>query len=81
MNWMICSSVRAKVDRKIPRLTAPSASSRTTRNAISGLPAMATPSPTEKAGSGPMAGIRRLPSTHVMSSATWTTANRPKPRV
>ena len=31
MNWMTWSSVRAKVDRKIPRLTAPSAASTTTR--------------------------------------------------
>ena len=38
MNWMTWSSVRANVERKIPRLTAPSARSSTTRYARTGLP-------------------------------------------
>ncbi len=31
MNWITCSSVRAKVERKIPRLTEPIAARITTR--------------------------------------------------
>ena len=81
MNWMIWSSVRANVERKIPRLTAPTASSRTTRNARTGLPTMPTPRPTEKAGSGPRAGTWTLARTQTMSRATWSVANRPKPTV
>ena len=64
MNWMIWSSVRANVERKMPRLTAPRASSSTTRNASRGLPAMWMPRPTAGAGSGPSAG-------------TWTVPERP----
>ena len=48
---------------------------------MSGPPATATPSPTEKAGSGPRDGTWIVPSTHRISRATWMIANRPKPRV
>ncbi len=81
MNWRTCSSVRAKVDRKIPRLTAPIARSTATRNAIAGLPADWTLSPIVKAASGPMAGTSRLPSTNSVSTRTWIVAKNPNPRL
>ena len=56
MNWRIWNSVRANVEMKIPRLTAPSASRSATRKARPGEPALAIPRPIENAGSGPIAG-------------------------
>jgi hypothetical protein len=79
MNWTTCSSVRANVDRKMPRLTAPSASSSATRNARAGEPALAMPSPTENAGSGPMTGTWRVPRANAMMRMTWSVAKNPKP--
>jgi hypothetical protein len=81
MNWMIWSSVRANVDRKIPRLTAPTARSSTTRKASAGLPAAGSPRPIENAGSGPTEGTWIVPSAQSSSTMTWMVANSPNPSV
>ena len=78
MTW---SSVRANVDRKIPRLTAPIDSSSAIRKARNGEPAESTPSPIENAGSGPMAGTAIEFRMNSVSAITWIVAKIPNPRL
>jgi hypothetical protein len=79
MNWRTWNSLLVKVEMKIPRFTAPSASSSVTRNASPGEPALAIPSPIVNAGNGPMAGTSTWPSEKAMITATWSVAKKPKP--
>jgi hypothetical protein len=63
----------------IPRLTAPMARSRTMAKTSSGLPAFATPRPSEKAGSGPSAATCTSARENVRSTMTWIVARMPNP--
>ena len=78
MTW---SSVRAKVDRKMPRLTAPIDSSSAITNARIGEPAEATPRPMENAGIGPMTGTAIEFRMKIVRNTIWIVAKIPKPRL
>src|SRR4051812_41917839 len=79
MNWTICSSVRAKVDRKMPRLTATRPSRNVITNANSGEPALYTPRPMLNDEKGPIAGTLMLISTNVRTTTDCSVAKNVKP--
>ena len=64
MNWTTWSSVRANVDRKMPRLTAPRAVDDDHEEGEERAPGDRQPRPTENVGRGPRAGTATLPKPH-----------------
>ena len=80
MNWMICSSVRAKVERKMPRLTAPRAASDDDEEGEERAPGdRDAEADRERRAAARWPGRGRSPSAQAMRSATWIVANSPKP--
>ena len=77
MNWRIWNSVRAKVDRKMPRFDRAEREEQRDRKARTASPA-AIPSPTEP-GAGSNAGTFSVPSAKAMIRMTWSVAKNPNP--